>query len=63
MDGGRITRVVEAIERDPQWLEEALAIIKVRHEIERVRQQRRKVQGRLRRTALSCVDGLFSDKE
>jgi site-specific DNA recombinase len=56
-------RIVEAIELGPKWLEEVLAIISLKDEVERVKKQRHDVQEKLRRMARVYVDNLFPDEE
>ncbi len=59
----QIGRIVEAIELGPQWLEEVLAIISLKDEVERVKNQRQDVQEKLRRMARVYIDGVFPDEE
>ena len=59
----QIGRIVEAIELGPKWLEEVLAIISLKDEVERVKKQRQQVQEKLRRMAKAYVDNLFPDEE
>lgn len=59
----QIGRIVEAIELGPRWLEEVLAIISLKDEVERVKEQRLDVQEKLRRMAKAYIDGLFPDQE
>jgi len=59
----QIGRIVEAIELGPKWLEEVLAIISLKDEVERVKKQRMDVQEKLRRMARAYVDGVFPDEE
>ena len=59
----QISKLVEAIELGPQWLEEVLAIISLKDEVERVKKERQAVQEKLRRMAKAYVDGLFPDEE
>ena len=60
---GQIGRIVEAIELGPKWLEEVLAIISLKDEVERVKKQRQDVQDKLRRMARAYIDGVFPDDE
>jgi len=59
----QIGRIVEAIELGPKWLEEVLAIISLKDEVERVKKQRLDVQEKLRRMARAYIDGVFPDNE
>jgi hypothetical protein len=59
----QIGRIVEAIELGPHWLEEVLAIISLKDEVERVKKERQQVQEKLRRMAKAYVDNLFPDDE
>jgi len=56
-------RIVEAIELGPKWLEEVLAIISLKDEVERVREERNRVEEKLRRMARAYMDNLFPDEE
>jgi site-specific DNA recombinase len=59
----QIGRIVEAIELGPKWLEETLSIISLKDEVERVKEERGKVEEKLRRMAKAYVDNLFPDEE
>ena len=59
----QVGRLVEAIELKPDWLEEVLANISLKDEVERIGQQRCETQEKLRRLARAYVDGLFPDGE
>ncbi len=59
----QITGLIEAIELGPRWLEEALAIISLKDEVERVKKERSQIQEKLRRMARAYVDNLFPDEE
>jgi len=56
-------RIVEAMELGPKWLEEVLAIISLKDEVERVREERNRVEEKLRRMARAYMDNLFPDEE
>jgi hypothetical protein len=58
-----VGRLVEAIELGPQWLEEVLAIVSLKDEVERVKKEREKTQEKLRRMARAYMDNLFPDEE
>jgi site-specific DNA recombinase len=51
------------IELGPRWLEEVLAIISLKDEIERVKTERQQVQEKLRHMTKVYIDGLFPDDE
>ena len=53
-----VGKLVEAMELGPRWLEEVLAIISLKDEVERVRKERKTVQEKLRRMAKAYVDGV-----
>jgi len=55
--------IVGAIELGPKWLEEVLAIISLKDEVARVKEERAKAEDKLRRMAKAYVDGLFPDAE
>ena len=59
----QVGRLVEAIELGPRWLEEALAIVSLKDEVERVKKEREKTQEKLRRMARAYMDNLFPDEE
>ena len=59
----QVSRLVEAIELGPKWLEEVLTIISLKDDVERVKKERRAVQEKLRRMAKAYVDGIFPDEE
>jgi len=59
----QVGRLVEAIELEPQWLEEVLAIVSLKDEVERVKKEREKTQEKIRRMAQAYVDGLFPEDE
>ena len=56
-------RIISAIELGPSWQQQVLAIISVRDEVERVKEQRQKVQERLRRLGKAYVDGVYDEGE
>ena len=55
--------MVGAIELGPRWLEEVLAIISLKDEVNRVKDQRGAVIEKQRRMGKAYVDGLFPDGE
>ncbi len=59
----QISKLIEAIELGPQWLEEVLSIISLKDEVEKVRKKRQAAQEKLRRMAKAYMDGLFPDEE
>ncbi|MFC1990817.1 hypothetical protein ACFLU9_01530 [Chloroflexota bacterium] len=59
----QISRLIEAIELGPQWLEEILSIISLKDEVEKVGKKRQAAQEKLRRMAKAYMDGLFPDEE
>ncbi len=59
----QVGKLVEALELGPTWLEEILARISLKDEVERARSQRLQVQERLRRTAKAYTDLLIPDEE
>ncbi|MDD5702140.1 MAG: hypothetical protein PHU23_08845 [Dehalococcoidales bacterium] len=56
-------QIIKAIELHPQWLEEVLAIVNLKDEVDRVKKQRAVVQERLRRVGKIYIDRLISDEE
>jgi site-specific DNA recombinase len=63
MADDQIGKVVESIELGPKWLEEALAIVSLQDEVQRVKEERGKAEEKLRRMAKAYVDNLFPDEE
>ena len=59
----QIGKLVEAIELGPTWKEEVLSIVSTRDEAESIRENRQKVQERLRRLGKAYVDGVYDDDE
>jgi DNA invertase Pin-like site-specific DNA recombinase len=59
----QVRQLVGAIELGPQWLEEVLAIISLKDEVNRVKDQRGAVIEKQRRMGKAYVDGLFPDGE
>jgi len=59
----QISKLIEAIELGPQWLEEVLSIISLKDEVEKVGKKRQAAQEKLRRMAKAYMDGLFPDEE
>ena len=56
-------KIISAIELGPQWLEEVLAIISLKDEVDKVKKKRQSVNEKLRRMAKAYIDGVFSDEE
>ncbi len=59
----QVGKLVEAIELGPKWLEEVLAIISLKDEVDRVKKARQAAQEKLRRMAKAYIDGVFPDEE
>ena len=59
----QITGLIEAIELGPQWLEEVLAIISLKDEVEQVKRKCQAAQDKLRRMVKAYIDGVFPDEE
>ena len=59
----QIGRLIEAIELRPDWHEEVLARISLQDEAERIANDRKRVQERLRRLGKAYVDGFYSDDD
>jgi site-specific DNA recombinase len=56
-------RIVSAIELGPRWQQQVLAIISVKDEVERVKEQRLRVKDKLKRLGKAFVDGVYDEKE
>ncbi len=59
----QIGNIIEAIELGPRWLEEVLAIVALKDEVERVKKQRLDIQAKLKRMAKAYIDNLFDENE
>jgi site-specific DNA recombinase len=59
----QVANLVEPIELGPRWLEEVLAIISLKDEVDRVKKARAARQDKIRRMAKAYVDGVFPDEE
>ncbi len=59
----QIRKLVSAIELGRNWLEEVIAIVNLKDDVDRVKQERRQVQEKLRRMARTFTDGLISEDE
>jgi hypothetical protein len=59
----QVKQLIAAIELGPRWLEEVLAIISLKDEVHRVKDQRLSVIEKQRRMGKAYVDGLFPDGE
>jgi site-specific DNA recombinase len=59
----QISRIARAIELGPKWLEEVLAIVSLQDEVHRVKEERLRVEEKLRRMARAYMDNLFPDEE
>jgi site-specific DNA recombinase len=56
-------RIISAIELGPRWQQQVLAIISVKDEVERVKEQRLRVKDKLKRLGKAFVDGVYDEKE
>ena len=59
----QIGRIVSAIELGPAWQEQILSIISVQDEVERVQEERTKVQDQLKRLGKAFVDGVCDESD
>jgi site-specific DNA recombinase len=59
----QMERVISAIELGPMWQQQVLAIISVKDEVERVKEQRLKVKDKLKRLGKAFVDGVYDEKD
>jgi hypothetical protein len=59
----QIGQLIEAIELGPRWLEEVLAIISLKDEVDRIKKARIATQEKLRRMGKAYIDGVFPDEE
>ena len=55
--------VISAIELGSMWQHQVMAIISVKDEVERVKEQRQRVKDKLRRLGKAFVDGVYDEKE
>jgi site-specific DNA recombinase len=59
----QIDEIIGAIELNPQWLEEVIAIVNLKDEETRIKKRRTEVQEKLKRIGKIYVDKLISDDE
>ena len=59
----QIGRIISAIELGPTWQEQILSIISVQDEVERVQEERKKVQDKLKRLGKAFVDGVCDESD
>ena len=59
----QIGRIVSAIELGPAWQKQILAIISVQDEVERVQEERKKAQHKLKRLGKAFVDGVYDEPD
>ena len=59
----QVGRIISAIELGPMWQQQVMAIISVKDEVERVKEQRLKVKDKLKRLGKAFVDGVYEEKE
>ena len=59
----QIGRIISAIELGPAWQEQILTIISVADEVERVKDQRLKLQDKLKRLGKAFVDGVYDETD
>ncbi|MFC2020597.1 recombinase family protein, partial [Chloroflexota bacterium] len=59
----QVTKLVSAIELGPRWLEEVLAIVNLKDDMDRVKKERKQAHEKLRRMAKTYIDGLLPEDE
>ena len=59
----QIGRIISAIELGPTWQEQIHSIISVQDEVERVQEERTKVQDKLKRLGKAFVDGVCDESD
>jgi DNA invertase Pin-like site-specific DNA recombinase len=59
----QIGRIISAIELGPAWQEQIKSIISVKEEVERVQEERKRAQDRLKRLGQAFVDGVYDEAE
>jgi hypothetical protein len=59
----QVIQLIENIELGDQWLEEVLAIINLKDEVETVKKKKQVTQEKFRRMAKAYIDGVFPDEE
>ena len=59
----QVSSLIEAIELGPRWLEEVLAIISLKDEVDQIKKKKQAIQEKLRRMGKVYVDGVFPDEE
>jgi hypothetical protein len=56
-------QIISAIELGPMWQQQVMAIISVKDEVERVKEQRLRVKDKLKRLGKAFVDGVYEERE
>ncbi len=57
----QVSTLVGAIELEPRWMEEVMAIIAVKDKVEETANRRKQVGGKLQRLGKAYVDGLYQE--
>ena len=57
----QVSRLVGAIELEPRWMEEVMAIVAVKDQVEETENRRRLVRGKLQRLGKAYVDGVYQE--
>ena len=63
MPDEQMGRIISAIELGPMWQQQVMAIISVKDEVERVKEQRQRVKDKLKRLGKAFVDGVYEEAE
>ncbi|MFC1982004.1 recombinase family protein [Chloroflexota bacterium] len=59
----QVKKLVSAIELSPRWLEEVLAIVNLKDDVDKVKKERKQLQEKLKRMARTYIDGLLPEDE
>jgi len=59
----QVKKLVSAIELGPRWLEEVLAVVNLKDDVDRVKKERKLAQEKLKRMARTYIDGLLPEDE
>jgi site-specific DNA recombinase len=59
----QVKKLVSAIELGPRWLEEVLAIVNLKDDVDRIKRERKQLQEKLRRLGQTYIDNLIDQDE
>ncbi len=59
----QVKKLVSAIELGPRWLEEVLALVNLKDDVDRIKRERKQLQEKLRRLGQTYIDNLIDQDE